>query len=34
VDGVLNHDGNIDEVIARLLARPYHFERVTGGLGG
>jgi len=34
VDSVLNHNGNIDEVIARLLARPYHFERVSGGLGG
>jgi glycerol-3-phosphate dehydrogenase (NAD(P)+) len=34
VDSVLNHNGNIDEVIARLLARPYHFERVSGGVGG
>ena len=34
VDAVLNHGGNIDEVIARLLARPYHFERVTGSFGG
>jgi glycerol-3-phosphate dehydrogenase (NAD(P)+) len=33
VDAVLNHDANIDEVIARLLARPYHFERVTGEFG-
>jgi glycerol-3-phosphate dehydrogenase (NAD(P)+) len=30
VDAVLNHDADIDETIARLLSRPYHFERVTG----
>lgn len=29
VDAVLNHDADIDGEIARLLARPYHFERVT-----
>jgi len=29
VDAVLNHDGDIDDAIARLLARPYHFERVA-----
>ena len=33
VDAVLNHDANIEEVIARLLARPYHFERVPGDFG-
>lgn len=29
VDAVLNHDADIDDAIARLLTRPYHFERVT-----
>jgi len=34
VDAVLNHDADIDDAIARLLARPYHFERVAGRPGG
>jgi glycerol-3-phosphate dehydrogenase (NAD(P)+) len=29
VDAVLNHDASIDDEIARLLARTYHFERVV-----
>lgn len=29
VDSVLNHDASIDDEIARLLARTYHFERVV-----
>ncbi|MGQ0749742.1 MAG: hypothetical protein ACT4PS_04340 [Betaproteobacteria bacterium] len=33
VDAVVNHDANIDQMIARLPARPYHFERVTGQFG-
>jgi glycerol-3-phosphate dehydrogenase (NAD(P)+) len=30
VDQVLNHDAGVEEAIARLLAHPYHFDRVTG----
>ncbi|OGA47262.1 MAG: glycerol-3-phosphate dehydrogenase [Betaproteobacteria bacterium RIFCSPLOWO2_12_FULL_62_58] len=30
VDQVLNHDASVEEAIARLLAHPYHFDRVTG----
>lgn len=30
VDRVLNHDADLDEVIAQLLAHPYHFDRITG----
>ena len=33
VNAVLNHDSDIDQMIAQLLARPYHFERVAGLLG-
>ena len=29
VDQVLNHDANVEEAIARLLAHPYHFDRVA-----
>lgn len=28
VDEVLNHDADVDEAIARLLAHPYHFDRI------
>lgn len=31
VDQVLNHDAGVEEVIARLLAHPYHFDRVAAG---
>lgn len=34
VDAVLNHDAVIDDEIARLLARTYHFERAAGRRGG
>ncbi len=30
VDQVLNHGAALDDAIARLLAHPYHFDRVTG----
>jgi glycerol-3-phosphate dehydrogenase (NAD(P)+) len=29
VDEVLNHDADVDEAIARLLAHPYHFDRIV-----
>ena len=31
VDQVLNHGANVEESIARLLAHPYHFDRVAAG---
>jgi len=31
VDQVLNHGAGVEEAIARLLAHPYHFDRVAGG---
>ena len=30
VDQVLNQGADLDETISRLLAHPYHFDRVTG----
>jgi glycerol-3-phosphate dehydrogenase (NAD(P)+) len=30
VDGVLNHGVGVEEAIAGLLARPYHFDRIAG----
>lgn len=30
VDAVLNHGADVDGAIARLLAHPYHFDRVSG----
>ncbi len=30
VDQVLNHDTDVEEAVARLLAHPYHFDRISG----
>lgn len=30
VDEVLNHDADVEQAIARLLAHPYHFDRIPG----
>jgi len=31
VDQVLNHGAGVEEAVARLLAHPYHYDRVSVG---